>query len=593
MKANNYLVTWDDLSTMGLTAKGTPPTGLGISSKAELIAAYFVDQTVSPFSTYSPTRCPRYQDIVPLDVPPLSVWGARESFGARSNNAGVIFTNFPGLSVDDNYRYIGASNDGVYICISVNYGFADDCKLMVSNNSGSTWTSVPHIYTGQSSTEFSFGKVAVSASTGQYMISSFSAVASNGRRIAYLMASSNFGVTWAFPPVAQVVGFYNDNVVSCDISANGNYYIIAGSFEYGGVVNSGVGFTTNFGATWNYGIQQTATWFNDIKISSTAQYQILAASNGNTAEGKIWISSNFGYNWTLKVDDASYAMDYVAMTDDAVYQIGMGRSGKYYVSTNSGATFSITGFLSGGSISSISMTAYNYGSTPYIIAYSLNQAFVYILKSPFTSWNAVPVDSVNWWRTQRRAIPSPYVPELIPLQYTYTLYYDYNDGLPVVIGFTIPEDACSAVNSFPVYSDYSPITILTTLFYDIYGTIQIQAVPSSAPSQNYYKIGSNILQFSNNYTINSITSCPVFAGDVWFGSSSSSACNEGNPQQYLWWGISQSFYNGLVFYIDMALTIPYDNTNGYTYCRSDGSGGGFAEYNLSGNTLGSATGVVC
>jgi hypothetical protein len=174
------------------------------------------------------------------------------------------------------------------------------------------------------------------------------------------------------------------------------------------------------------------------------------------------------------------------------------------------------------------------------------------------------------------------------------LYYDYNDTLPVVIGFTIPEDACSAVNSFTVYSDYSPITVGATLYYDIYGTTEIEAVPSSAPSQNYYRIGNNnIIQFSNNYTVNSITTCPVFGGDVWFGFSSGSACNEGNPQQYLWWGISQLFYNGLVLYTDMALTVPYDNTNGYTYCRSDGGGGGFDEYNLSGNTLGSATGIVC
>jgi hypothetical protein len=592
MKANNYLVTWDDLSTMGLTAKGTPPTGLGISSKAELIAAYFVDETASPFSTYSSNRCPRYQDIIPLDIPSLSVWGAREGYGARSNNAGLIFTNFPGLTIDDNYRYIGASNDGVYICITVNLGFSDNCKLMISNNSGATWTSVPHPYTGPFGSNFSFYKAAVSAATGQYMISSFSEISTSGRRIAYFIKSSDFGVTWGLPPAPA--GFFTSNTVSCDISANGNCYAIASTYDNEGVVGSGVGFTTDFGVTWNYGIQQTATWFNDIKISSTGQYQILAASNGGSAEGKIWISSNFGYNWTKKVDDASYSMDFVTMTDDAVYQIGMSRSGKYYVSTDSGATFSITGTVSAGSISSISMTAYNYGSTPYIMVYSSNQGYVYISKSPFTSWNAVPISNVVSWQTQRRAVPYPYTPELFPLAYSYTLYYDYNDTLPVVIGFTIPEDACSAVNSFTVYSDYSPITVGATLYYDIYGTTEIEAVPSSAPSQNYYRIGNNnIIQFSNNYTVNSITTCPVFGGDVWFGFSSGSACNEGNPQQYLWWGISQLFYNGLVLYTDMALTVPYDNTNGYTYCRSDGGGGGFDEYNLSGNTLGSATGIVC
>ena len=63
MKVTNALVTWDDLATMSLTAKGTPPTGLGIANKAELIAAYYVNEAASPFSTYTPDRCPPYQTI--------------------------------------------------------------------------------------------------------------------------------------------------------------------------------------------------------------------------------------------------------------------------------------------------------------------------------------------------------------------------------------------------------------------------------------------------------------------------------------------------------------------------------------------------
>ena len=60
---NNALVTWNDLATMGLTAIGTPPTGLGVANKAELIAAYYVDEAASPFSTYTADRCPPYQTI--------------------------------------------------------------------------------------------------------------------------------------------------------------------------------------------------------------------------------------------------------------------------------------------------------------------------------------------------------------------------------------------------------------------------------------------------------------------------------------------------------------------------------------------------
>lgn len=65
MKVNNALVTWDDLTTMGLTTKSTPPTGKGIVNKGELNTYYVIDNTVSPMSGYTNERCPRYQDILP------------------------------------------------------------------------------------------------------------------------------------------------------------------------------------------------------------------------------------------------------------------------------------------------------------------------------------------------------------------------------------------------------------------------------------------------------------------------------------------------------------------------------------------------
>jgi hypothetical protein len=584
MKANNYLVTWTDLSTMGLTARGTPPTGLAIANKAELIAAYYVDQSASPFSTYASNRCPRYQDIIPLDIPSLTVWGARDGYGAYSNNAGLVFINYSGLSTSDVYNAIGASNDGVYVCISKTFGFSDNGAVLVSSNSGASWTSTS-FYLGSSPSSVIYGKVSVSNS-GQYMLITLSYNPPGSPRLINFYKSTNYGSSWT-----PINGFNTGSVGNSGMSQNGRYqafvWFLSGgdSYRY---------YSTNFGLTWTNDGPNTVTSYTDIKMSSTGLYQILSGYDGGSGGGRIYVSSNSGGSFTQLVYDATYSIDFVAMTDDGVYQIGMGKSGKYYISTDYGATFSITGIFSGGIITSIAMTAYNYSSTPYIMAYSSNQAYVYISKSPFSSWSAVPIDNIiSWNNIQSRAIVYPYTPELIPLEYSYTLYYDYNDTLPVVVGFTIPEDACSAVNSFTVYSDYSPISIGATLYYDIYGTTEIEAVPSSAPSQNYYAIGNNIIQFSDNYTIDSITSCPVYAGDVWFGTYSGEACSESSPQQYLYWEGSQLFYNGLVLYTDMDLLFPYNNTSGYTYCRSDGSGGGFDEFNLSGNTLGSATGVAC
>ena len=70
MIATNALVTWDNLSVMGLTPKSgvTAPTGLRIVTKGGANTYYWINNTVSPFSTYTNLRCPRYQDIVPLSV---------------------------------------------------------------------------------------------------------------------------------------------------------------------------------------------------------------------------------------------------------------------------------------------------------------------------------------------------------------------------------------------------------------------------------------------------------------------------------------------------------------------------------------------
>ena len=52
MKTNNYLVTYTDLTTM-LNPQGSPATGNRIGTKLFITTNYYVDETASPFSTYS------------------------------------------------------------------------------------------------------------------------------------------------------------------------------------------------------------------------------------------------------------------------------------------------------------------------------------------------------------------------------------------------------------------------------------------------------------------------------------------------------------------------------------------------------------
>lgn len=478
MTANNYLVTWNDLSTMGLTARGTPPTGLGIANKAELIAAYYVDQTASPFSTYLPTRCPRYQDIIPLDIPSLTVWGARDGYGAYSNNAGLVFINYSGLSTSDVYNAIGASNDGVYVCISKTFGFSDNGAVLVSSNSGASWTSTS-FYLGSSPSSIIYNKVSVS-STGQYMLVTLSFDPPGGGRFINFYGSNDYGSSWT-----PINSYNTDSTGNCGMSQYGRYqafvWFLSGgdSYRY---------YSTNFGSTWTLDGPNTATRYTDIKMSDTGLYQILSGYDGGSGGGRIYVSSNSGSSFTEVVYDATYSMDFVAITDDGVYQIAMGKSGKYYISTNSGATFSTTGIVSGGVITSIAMTAYNYGSTPYIMAYSSNQAYVYISKSPFSSWSPVPIDNIiSWNNVQSRAIVYPYTPP--PTTTTTTT------AAPVV--YTI--DSFGAGSSFDACTFGSPsVTVYASPGYNVpmVGMIFYDSPSLTTP----YVGGAGWRKFTNGFT---------------------------------------------------------------------------------------------
>lgn len=65
MKTTNALVTYTDLTTMGLVAKGTPATGSRIATVSFINSNYFVNQSASPYNTYTSLRCPPYQTITP------------------------------------------------------------------------------------------------------------------------------------------------------------------------------------------------------------------------------------------------------------------------------------------------------------------------------------------------------------------------------------------------------------------------------------------------------------------------------------------------------------------------------------------------
>lgn len=69
MKANNALVSYDDLSTMGLTVKSTPVTGNRMATKQYIIDHYYVNEGADPFVNYASNRLVPYQYIIPYSSP--------------------------------------------------------------------------------------------------------------------------------------------------------------------------------------------------------------------------------------------------------------------------------------------------------------------------------------------------------------------------------------------------------------------------------------------------------------------------------------------------------------------------------------------
>lgn len=99
----------------------------------------------------------------------------------------------------------------------------------------------------------------------------------------------------------------------------------------------------------------------------------------------------------------------------------------------------------------------------------------------------------------------------VNLPYAYTLYFDYSDG-SYAAGLGTSSAACSAVNSFTVYSTSSTVTVGMALYFDSCGNEQIyaNAYTSSLP---YFRIGSSYITFENwdgtgyGYVVRTIGAC--------------------------------------------------------------------------------------
>jgi hypothetical protein len=329
MKTNNALVTYDDLTTMGLTAKGSPATGNQIATKQFINDNYYVDPT--PLSTYATNQCPPYQTIVPF-YPSTFVTLVKDQAIQVSGDNGNTWTNkspvtYPeGLYIDVSMSASGQYQTTVdtsgYITYSQNYGVSFTRNTAAGNR---RWRCI-----------------AVSRYTGQYQIAGV-----DGGYLANLYRSTNYGTTWSV--IGGFTGFWD----AVAISGNGQYQLS------GSGIDDYLYVSSNYGANWTTKTSIGKYWWGAFTISGNGQYQYAIGYLSSSGNYSTFISSNYGTNWSVLSAGPSIGrsggLPYMDTNETGQY-ITIGKDDKLYISSNYGASFTIVTFPSSG-ISGLKMTS--------------------------------------------------------------------------------------------------------------------------------------------------------------------------------------------------------------------------------------------
>lgn len=333
MILNNALVTYTDLTTMGLAAKGSPATGNRIATKQFINDNYYVDPT--PLSTYATNQCPPYQTIVPF-YPSTFVTLVYNWEIQVSGDNGNTWTNKSPFGYPNptcSFRDISMSSSGQYQTTVADQGY-----ITYSQNFGSSF--VQNTAAGNRRWEC----VAVSRYTGQYQIAGV-----NGGYLANLYRSTNYGTNWSV--ISGFTGFWN----GVAISGNGQYQLSGTSIDGSLYVSS------NYGANWTAETSMGNYWWEAFAISGNGQYQY---ANGYTTSGLTYvtfISSNYGSTWSLLSTGPSIGVagspPNIATNETGQY-VTIGKDSTMYVSSNYGVSFStIVLSISSNTLTAIKMTS--------------------------------------------------------------------------------------------------------------------------------------------------------------------------------------------------------------------------------------------
>jgi len=193
---------------------------------------------------------------------------------------------------------IAASGSGQYVTVANQGYYPGTGNLYLSSNYGQTFQDI-----GQRATAVWQG-LALSQ-TGQYQV----AIGLNRSGSGNIVLSSNYGSSWS-PVFSNVLNGWQ----TVSMSSSGQYIT---AIQSGNITNplGNIWVSSNYGGTWSsnqqiYNYTQTVNSFlnlgsadfnKTVVVSSTGQYQTalgLSPSNGSNGSSNIWISSNYGENWS-------------------------------------------------------------------------------------------------------------------------------------------------------------------------------------------------------------------------------------------------------------------------------------------------------
>jgi hypothetical protein len=358
-KVNNALVTYTDLTTMALTAKGSPATGNRIATKQFIIDNYYVNE--SYLSGYTSNQCPPYQNIIGASINGYALAVSNDTNGVLlSSNAGDTWSAIPQFSGRGTYgNTTEVSTTGQYMLVVA----SSPSELFLSSSYGSSWTAIAtisgnvtdlaisdngqyivYVIDGASGNVYRSTNFGASFSTsGSPGVSSWKGVAmsSSGQYItlttynSYIFVSSDYGASYTGKPLYPATLW-----VPVAMSKDGRYQMAGRGGSTGTLYRS-----NDYGSTWsNTGVVLPNGWAR-IALSGDGRYG-LGFCNFDALE--LYRSTNYGINWSIVTTIGSSGngnWKCIAIAPDGITQL-VGASGTVFPinsmwkSTNYGANFS-------------------------------------------------------------------------------------------------------------------------------------------------------------------------------------------------------------------------------------------------------------